>query len=464
MSDVPAPVFVDSTVAATYRFGLYAASGEGKTVAACSAPKPLLVINADRPSAYVFAAKFHGLTRGATGTLREMRYEDEATLSSAYAYLRSDEGNDVRTVILDPVGNIYDALRLSGKFIRAEDGDIDYDAVNAKVVGFVRELRKLDVNVVLIGHEKVNDSGKRKDGKTYPAFGGMTLINKLLGEMDVVAHVERYQRRDPETGELGEVQWIGQIAPVDNLVGKGYGLALGDRRILDLARWIQVIDEDFKPDDSDLPWTELTDASPPQDSDDDAHDAGPVPAAPGEPRGSDDPDAPAEPSSPDGESHAGTTGATESAPAVSGSSGSSPDDAEPGVSSFLPGKRHEERAGSGEGVEHPPTPEPLPEGEAPIDEALAISQRLATAPDTLSSLDVIALLGEEDFELLDKLAAGKTARTIAEEALPEGTEEEPDVAPVRAHVQQIKKLLGQSSIAPIVLLWKRMQTEEQAGA
>ncbi len=250
MTDVPAPIFVNPLeVATTYRFGLWAASGEGKTVAACSAPKPILALNADRPSAYHFARKFYGLS---ADDLREMRYDDESSLAVAYAYLRG-EGQDVRTVSVDPVGHIYDALRTSGRFMRATDGEVDYDAVNAKILGFITSLRKLDVNVVLIAHERLND-GKKGDGKLYPSFGGPTLSTPILAERDGAAHVERYQRRDPETAELGDVQWIGQIAPLGNMVGKGFGAALGDRRVLDLSRWIELLNEDFQPDTSDLPW------------------------------------------------------------------------------------------------------------------------------------------------------------------------------------------------------------------
>lgn len=377
MSDIPSPVFVNpNEVATTYRFALYAASGEGKTVAACSAPRPLLAVNADRPSAFAFARKFHKLS---PSDLREMRYEDETTLDSAYAYLRN-EGQDVRTVIVDPLGNIYDALRLSGKFVRRDDGEIDYDAVNSKVIGFIRALRKLDVNVVLVGHEKINDSGKKKDGKVYPAFGGPTLINKVLAEMDVVAHVERYQRRDPESGDLGEVQWIGQIAPIDNFVGKGYGNLLGDRRVLNLSRWVELLNEDFKPDTSDLPW-----------------DGASAPAE-GAPVGN---------------------GTTPTLPAADAT---------------------------------PPEPIPLPAGEAPIDEALAASQRLATSGE-LTTVEMALLLDEGDWQLLDKLIEGHTAASAAE-AL------DSSPAAVRAHVEAIKRVLGQSSIVPIVKLAKEMRVEE----
>jgi hypothetical protein len=90
--------------------------------------------------------------------------------------------------VIDPVSNIVDQLAEVAP--PARDGGADYQWVNKKVLGFVKSLRTFDVNVVLVGHEKLND-GKKGDGKMYPALGGATLINKLLAEMDIVAHIER---------------------------------------------------------------------------------------------------------------------------------------------------------------------------------------------------------------------------------------------------------------------------------
>jgi hypothetical protein len=94
--------------------------------------------------------------------------------------------------------------------------------------------------VVLVAHEKLND-GKKGDGKMYPALGGPTLINKLLAEMDIVAHVERVPK--PTEDDPGAAVWIGQIQPRDNLVTKDGTDALGDRRIADLSRWFEVASE-----------------------------------------------------------------------------------------------------------------------------------------------------------------------------------------------------------------------------
>ena len=229
--------FVDpSEMATTYRCVIWASPGEGKSVAAASAPSPILVVSADRPTAYVFARRHHNHT---PESLRETRYTDRATLDTVKEYLQSPEGLEVRTVVLDPVSNIYDHLVDTAP--RRSDGEPDYVVVNKQLLGFIRGLRAIDVNVVLVAHERLNE-GKRGDNKLYPAIGGPALINKVLAEMDIVAHVERYQRQGDD-GELSEIQWIAQIQPTGNMVGKDSTDALGDRRVADLSRWFELANE-----------------------------------------------------------------------------------------------------------------------------------------------------------------------------------------------------------------------------
>jgi hypothetical protein len=154
----------------------------------------------------------------------------------------SGEHPDVRTVVVDPVSNVVDQLADVAPEPRGTGPD--YQWVNKKLLGFVKSLRTFDVNVVLVGHEKLND-GKGGDGKLYPALGGPTLINKLLAEMDIVAHVERVPK--PTEDDPGAAVWIGQIQPRDNLVTKDGTDALGDRRIADLSRWFEVASEALAP-------------------------------------------------------------------------------------------------------------------------------------------------------------------------------------------------------------------------
>lgn len=232
---------------ATYRVTLWAAGGSGKTVAAAGAPAPIVVLSADRPTAYLYARKHYGHT---DDTLRETRYENIGTLERVYRYIKAHP--EVKTLVIDPIGHIVDNVRDVAPM--ASDGDLDHSWVNKKVLGFVKSFRALNVNVVLVAHEKLND-GKKGDGKLYPAMGGGTLINKLIAEMDIVAHVERHVSQPDGDGEES-VRWVGQLQPRGNLVCKeGLGV-LGDRRILDLTRWFEVATEALAPDTSDVPWAD----------------------------------------------------------------------------------------------------------------------------------------------------------------------------------------------------------------
>jgi hypothetical protein len=254
MSDVPETLdFVDPLETDdTFRVCLWASPGQGKSVAAASAPSPILVLTADRPSAYRFARKHHGHT---AQTLRETRFVDASSLDAVFRYLSSDEGKDVRTVVIDPFSNVYDQLVDTAPTVMIKGRrSPDYQSVNKKILGFVKSLRRFDINVVLVAHEKLND-GDDGDGKLYPSLGGPSLINKTLAEMDIVAHIERHVRKADEDGDVEQL-WVGQLQPRDNLVCKESTGALGDRRVADLSRWFQVASDALAPDDSDLPFVE----------------------------------------------------------------------------------------------------------------------------------------------------------------------------------------------------------------
>ena len=246
-TDVPAELeFVDpDETDPTYRACLWGAPGVGKSVCAASAPRPIVVMTADRPSAYRFARKHHGHTKD---SLRELRYKGVETLAQVYRYVADHP--EVKTVVIDPVANIVDQLTEVAPLNREGDGP-DYAWINKKILGFVKSLRPFDVNVVIVGHEKLNDRGKARDNKLYPAIGGMSLINKLLAEMDIVAHIERIAK--PTEDDPDAAVWIGQIQPRDNLVTKDGTGSLGARRFADLTRWFEVATEATAPDE-DLPW------------------------------------------------------------------------------------------------------------------------------------------------------------------------------------------------------------------
>lgn len=261
MSDLSSLTFVDPDEQdARYRVVLWAAPGEGKSVGAASAPDPILVLSADRPGAYRYARRHHG-----GKDIREVRYENRQTLAHVHAYLKGD-GQGVRTVVLDPFGGIYDRLveEIGGREPKPEH----YQQVNKALLKFLYAMRDFDINLVLVAHERLND-GKGGDGKLYPNLGGPALINRVLAESDIVAHVER------EPGGQGEApRYMAQLTPVRNLVCKESTGLLGDRRPLDLSEWFTAA----MPDDTDLPW-----AAPLGDDGDDEQAVGDVETINGEP-------------------------------------------------------------------------------------------------------------------------------------------------------------------------------------
>jgi hypothetical protein len=241
-SDIPPTLeFVDPAEADnTWRIVLWSAPGEGKSTAAATAPDPILVLSADRPGAYRYARR-----RFPAKDIRETRYANSQTLDQALSYL--SEHPEVRTVVIDPFHNIYD--RLVDQAPKRPDGDPNYQAVNKRLLDFLYSLRHHDVNVVIVAHEKLND-GKRGDGKLYPQLGGPSLINKVLAESDIVAHVER----EPGSEDT-PARYMAQLTPVGNLVCKeGTGIELGERLELDLSAWFELA----RPDTSDLPWGDET--------------------------------------------------------------------------------------------------------------------------------------------------------------------------------------------------------------
>jgi hypothetical protein len=236
----------------TWRVCLWAAPGQGKSVAAASAPAPILLLTADRPSAYKFARRHHKHT---ADSLREVRYRDAFTLDHIIEYLRG-EGRDVKTVIVDPVSNVYDQLVDTAPRVNIKGQDSpNYQTVNKKLLGFVKTLRGFDVNVVLVAHERLQDG--EGEAKMYPALGGPALIGKLLAEMDIVAHIERVER--PTEDDPDAAVWTGRMQPHGNLVVKDGTGSLGAIRVADLTRWFEVASSALAaPAEQDLPWGDQT--------------------------------------------------------------------------------------------------------------------------------------------------------------------------------------------------------------
>lgn len=215
--------FVDATEAPpTLNLCLYGPGGTGKTVAACSAPGPVVVANAEGPGALRFAREKYG------EKIREVEVTGAETLDEIYLYLKEGSGKE-KTVVIDTVGEVYGAMLAN--FGGARPSLQNYGDTNTKIERFVRALRDLPINVVLICHEQVDDG----DGEITrrPMTGGKKLPEIIVAQMDVVAYTGVIPATDDQP-----VRFVGQLIEAGGRRAKDRTGKLGDFRDLDLTDWI----------------------------------------------------------------------------------------------------------------------------------------------------------------------------------------------------------------------------------
>lgn len=210
---------------------LYGPPGSGKTVGACSAPSPVLVVNAEGPGALYYARKLHGKA------IREVRFEGADTLNDAFLYLR-DGGGDERSVVIDTIGEAHRTL-LEG-YGGERPSLQNYGDVNVKLDRFIRSLRDLDLNVVLVAHEQIDDEGGLVTRR--PATGGKKLPEQVMAQVDIVAYTGVIAATDDTPR-----RYVGQLVQTEGRRAKDRSGALGDFRDLDLSEWIATATESMQP-------------------------------------------------------------------------------------------------------------------------------------------------------------------------------------------------------------------------
>lgn len=187
---------------------LYGPEGIGKTVAAASAPGPILYCNADGPGALRYARRHHPDTE-----LREFRVSGRKSIEDAYLYVL-DGGDGIRTVVWDSLGRFYDVvlqdLAKDDKHpTLPERGD-----ANTFIERHVLALLELPVHLVLVAHDNpVKVAGNDEEGSAshelFPFTGtnNATLAKKLMRPLDVVGYCGRI---DPtEDGE--QPRYVAQL-------------------------------------------------------------------------------------------------------------------------------------------------------------------------------------------------------------------------------------------------------------
>lgn len=220
--------FVEPTSAPpTMNILLYGPPGTGKTVAACSAPGPVLVLNAEGPGAIRYAHGLYG------DKIREVVVEGGDTLDEAFVFLRDGEG-EIKTVVIDTIGEVYRIL-LEG-FGGPRPSLQNYGDVNTKLERFIRALRDLDLNVVIVAHEQVDDDAG--EATRRPATGGKKLPEQVMAQVDVVS----YTGIIPATDDA-PLRYTGQLIEAGGRRAKDRSGALGDFRDLDLGEWIATATE-----------------------------------------------------------------------------------------------------------------------------------------------------------------------------------------------------------------------------
>lgn len=217
--------YIEPTKLKTVRILLYGAPGAGKTTGALSAPGPILVINADRPTATVAARRHHPDTE-----VREVKFVGKDTLRDVMLHLR--DGSDVQTVVLDTMTEAYRGLlrELSGDAARpSQQTYLDAQVVLDRFFAYVRDL---PVNLILLCHEEMIESDDALIVR--PTTGGKKTPEVFAGQVDVMAYCAAVPT---ETG----VSYMAQLVPAHGRRAKdGTGL-LGAARPLNVGEWIATI-------------------------------------------------------------------------------------------------------------------------------------------------------------------------------------------------------------------------------
>lgn len=239
MTDFPNLSFVQpATAFETFNVLLYGPGGSGKTIAATSAPGPILVLNAEGPGGL---AKARSLGR----EIREVAFEGQRTFRPFCEYVKGG-AEGAQTVVVDTVAKMYEAIikELGGSKPQIQH----YGQANAAIKELVLFLRDQPINVVLVCHEKIDD--QEGDRIVRPLTGGQQLPEILVGEVDVVA----YCGEVPATEDAPK-RWVGQLEQLRGRRAKDRSGSLGSYRDLDLTEWLSVYRESLTPDTSDVPFT-----------------------------------------------------------------------------------------------------------------------------------------------------------------------------------------------------------------
>lgn len=232
---------------------LYGPEGCGKSVAAVSAPGPMVYVNADRPGATRFARR-----KFPDKGILELPVNLErgwAPMEHLFLALRDGELADVETVVIDSLGRLYDVcladLAKDDKHpTLPERGD-----ANTKIERYILALLEFPINVVLVAHDNpVKVSGNEEQGTDvlelfpFTGTGNPNLAKKIMRALDIVAYCGR--RPIPDDTEPADsvavdkerrYEYMAQLFAAGGRRAKETTGVLGDAELLDLSDWAERI-------------------------------------------------------------------------------------------------------------------------------------------------------------------------------------------------------------------------------
>lgn len=207
---------------------LYGPTGNGKTVGACSAPGPLLLVNAEGPDR---SRKAHGLYGD---KIKEIKFDKTNAAQVLEQVYFSAKAGEFKTYVFDTAGEIYqaelDQRSASGKISLPMRGD----AVE-KLERYYRSLRDLPVNVVIVAQEQIDD--QEDEAVRIPQVGPQKA--RLSGKVQEFASILSYIGVVPEEGDNPR-RYVGQLVETAGRRAKDSSGSLGDFRDLDLTEWIEM--------------------------------------------------------------------------------------------------------------------------------------------------------------------------------------------------------------------------------
>lgn len=230
--------FVDAEPRDHLSMLLYGPSGEGKTVAAASAPGPIVYCNADGPGALRFARRHH-----AGKEILELPITGKRPLEHLFVEIR-DRTVEPKTVVLDSLGRIYDVV-LSEIARGGKPTLPNYQEAGVFIERYVLALLEQPVHLVLVAHDNpVVVAGSEEEGtqqiELFPHTGTNNpgLAKKLMRPLDVVAYCGRVVTKE---GEEEREQFLAQTFKAGGRHAKDRTDVIGRFAPLDLTDWIERV-------------------------------------------------------------------------------------------------------------------------------------------------------------------------------------------------------------------------------